>query len=81
MADNYEQYAAEAKENADDGEQRRPGAMNRQGEEQRPDRRSRVDHCSDVAGHGAFAPGEECERDSIIEEGNGQEPGKKAARR
>ncbi len=81
VAGNYHQHPTEAEENAGDGEQSGPCAVDRHGEQQRPDGRGGVEHGGDVAGHGAFTPGKEGEGEGVIEQGNGQQPGQQAARR
>ena len=71
MADHHHQHPAEAEENAADGEQSGPGAMEGHGEKQSPDRRGGIDHGGDVAGHGALTPGKKGEGNGVIEQGDG----------
>jgi hypothetical protein len=81
VADNHDQHPPEAEENAADGEQRGPRAVNSHGKKKSPDRGSGIDHGGDVAGHSALAPGEEGKRESVVEQGNSDEPGQQAPRR
>src|ERR1700722_19342205 len=81
VAGNHDQHSAEAEENAGNGKQRGPGAVDRHGENQSPDGGSGVEHRGYVAGDGALTPGKEGEGESVVEEGDGQQPGQQAAGR
>src|SRR5260221_2959962 len=81
MAEDDDQDSAEAEENACGDEAGWSGALDRQCQQEGPDRRGSVQDGGNAAGNGALAQSEESKGNCVVEEGDDQQRNDEAARR